>query len=1079
LWPDSSEDQALANLRTLLFHLRRNLPLVVPYIRVERNTLQWHTDDSLEIDALQFEHALAQADQAEKQGDARAQVKHLQNAVDLYRGDLLPSFYEEWILAERETLQQRFASALETLITLLERHGNVQGAIGAAQRLLRHNPLHEAIYTRLMELYAATGMVAEALRVYHTCATTLERELGVEPGANTRQAYERLLNTRRVPGQVSAKAPGTAEQRPRPQVALNPQAAPLTGRAGEWALLVEAWQAAAQGHEHGGGMAVLVRGEAGIGKTRLVEELFNWVARQGVAAASARCYLIERRSAFGPVADWLQTLPMPTLSAAWLSEVARLRPDILADLPGVPAPGPLTEAWQRRRFMEAISRVLLANRLLLLTLDDLQWCDLDTLEFLHFLLRAPAEANRDDPYNAASGMRLLLVMTARIEVMDIDTVRDAERAEALTQLLDGLRDRDQLLEIDLTPLSQEDTAELASTLSGGQSLDPSNASALYRETEGNPLFIVEMLRSFRMRNISGLSNPNSAFHVPHSMGLPPRITRVLKTRLGQLSTQARELVDFAAVIGRDFTLPLLKLASGENESAVVSCVDELWQHRIVREQGEGGYDFSHDKLREVAYSSLSAARREWLHNRIAQALEAGHAEDLDRVSGQIGFHYERAGLRAEAAHYYRRAAAAARRIYSNQEAIAYFRRALELGEPTAGKAQQDRTGDVAQAQSYEGMADVMEWTGQNEQARSAYAQALAHVPESESVWRSRLQRKVAWSLRNQGLFTEALQVLLNAEEALEGMRNNEKQANISHSAFHAPHSSEWWQEWVQIQLDHLDVLYNQARASEMPELIERTRQAVEEYATLPQRIEFYRALVEANHRRDRYAISEETMGYYRAALAAAEESGNADLIAQTQFRMGFGLMCRRDLDAAEEKLLAALGYAERTGRLRLQAVCLVYLSTLHRLRGQVQEVRDLSVRSMQAAGASETPTYIAASRANLAWAAWRDGDVDSAWEEANAAIESWGQMEMEFPFRWLAGWPLIAIQVSRHLAGDAVELARELLQPTQQRMLDKVEVALEDAIGAWGMSDSGGQQEAEALSCLQQAISRAREIGYL
>jgi tetratricopeptide (TPR) repeat protein len=943
--------------------------------------------------------------------------------------------------------------------------------------MLRHNPLHEAIYTRLMELYAASGMVAEALRVYHSCATTLERELGVEPGANTRQAYERLLNTRRVPGERSAK-------RAWPQIAYSPQSAPLTGRAGEWTLLLEAWQEAAQGHEPGGGMAVLIRGEAGIGKTRLVEELFNWVARQGVAAASARCYPIERRLAFGPVADWLQTLPMPTLSAAWLSEVARLQPGILANFPGVPAPGPLTEAWQRRRFVEAISRVLLANRPLLLTLDDLQWCDLDTLEYLHFLMRAPAAAANDDSHNPWVGVRLLLVMTARIEEMDI--VRDTERAEALTQLLDGLRDKEQLLEIDLAPLSHDDTAELAATLSDGRALDPSNASTLYLETEGNPLFIVEMLRSgrirhseFRMRNEDEQANiPHSTFRIPTSVGLPPRIARVLNTRLSQLSPQARELVNFAAVIGRDFTLPLLKLASGENESTVVAGVDELWQHRIVREQGEGGYDFSHDKLREVAYTGLSATKREWLHNRVAQALEAGHAQDLDRVSGQIGFHYERAGLRGEAARYYGRAADVARRIYSNQEAIAYFRRALELGKPTAGMPQQDMPGNVVQAQLYEGMADVLEWTGQNEQARAAYALALARVPESERVWRSRLQRKVAWSLRNQGLFTDGLHVLLEAEKALDGMGNN-TETDIPHAGFRIPKSGEWWQEWVQIQLDHLDVLYNRARASEMSALIDKTRHAVEKHATLPQRVEFYRALVEANHRRDRYAISEETMGYYRSALAAAEESGNADLIAQTQFRMGFGLMCRRDLDAAEEKLVAALRYAERSGRLRLQAVCLVYLSTLHRLRGQVQEVRDLSARSMQAASASETPTYIAASRANLAWAAWRDGDVDRAWEEANAAIESWGQMEMEFPFRWLAGWPLIAIGISRHLAGDAVELARGLLQPTQQLMPDKVEAPLEDAIRAWGMRDSGGWQEAEALSSLQQAIFRARELGYL
>jgi len=609
MWPDSSEEQALANLRTLLFHLRHDLPSLVPYVRVDRNTLQWYSDDSVEIDIFQFEQVLAQADQAEQQDDTHAQVQHLQNAVDLYRGDLLPSFYEEWILTRRETLQQRFASALETLITLLERQGNMQGAIGAAQRLLRHNPLHEAIYTRLMELYAATGMVAEALRLYHTCATTLERELGVEPGATTREVYERLLSSRQpvrlqttqyqpTERQVSHAESGEpivrqeahTEPRLRSRLTLEQPAlrvvTPLAGRAREWALLQEAWREIAQGRMGSGARAVLIRGEAGIGKTRLVEELFNWVTRQGVAVASARCYPIETQLAFGPVSDWLRALPISHLAPVWLSEIARLRPAILEEFPDIPAPGPLTEAWQRRRFMEAISRILMANRPLLLTLDDLQWCDLDTLEYLHFLTRA----QEGDPHDTWT--RALLVMTARIE--EIDSVRDAARADYLAHLLDSLRDTDSLLEIDLMPLGREDTRELAAALSGDQGLDSPRISELYRETEGNPLFIVEMLRTGwpeRVRNVEfGMRNtqpdfPHSEFYIPHSEGLPPRIARVLKARLGQLSNTARDLVDFAAVLGRDFTLPLLRLASNESESTVVQAIDEMWRRRIVREQG--------------------------------------------------------------------------------------------------------------------------------------------------------------------------------------------------------------------------------------------------------------------------------------------------------------------------------------------------------------------------------------------------------------------------------------------------------------------------------------------------------------
>jgi predicted ATPase len=109
-------------------------------------------------------------------------------------------------------------------------------------------------------------------------------------------------------------------------------------------------------------------------------------------------------------------------------------------------------------------------------------------------------------------------------------------------------------------------------------------------------------------------------------------------------------------------------------------LDELWQRRILREQGAEAYDFGHDKLREVAYASLSAARRRLLHRRVAQALESVHAHDLDAVSGQIAVHYERAGQPERAALYYRRAAEMARRMHAGDGAIQYHQRALTLLE---------------------------------------------------------------------------------------------------------------------------------------------------------------------------------------------------------------------------------------------------------------------------------------------------------------------------------------------------------------------------------------------------------------
>ena len=125
--------------------------------------------------------------------------------------------------------------------------------------------------------------------------------------------------------------------------------------------------------------------------------------------------------------------------------------------------------------------------------------------------------------------------------------------------------------------------------------------------------------------------------------LPPTVQTVIAARLAQLSPQARALIELAATIGREFTFEVLQQASGDDEEMLVRGLDELWQRRIIREIGTNAYDFSHGKLRDVAYASLSAARRRLLHRRVAEALVVVHADGLDSVSAQVAAHYQQAG----------------------------------------------------------------------------------------------------------------------------------------------------------------------------------------------------------------------------------------------------------------------------------------------------------------------------------------------------------------------------------------------------------------------------------------------------
>jgi tetratricopeptide (TPR) repeat protein len=484
-----------------------------------------------------------------------------------------------------------------------------------------------------MRLHDARGDRARALHVYHVCATTLERELGVEPSAATRETYEALLSLDRQPEDAEPDGGRLG-------------GLPLVGRGPERSRLTSLWRAT----ERGRAQFVLVAGEPGVGKTRLVEEFRTWCVHRGAVAADARSYPAEGALAYGPVVAWLRAEGIRTrlgrLDRARLTELARLLPELLTAVPGLARPESLPEAEQRQRLFDAVvGAIAAAGAPLLLVADDIHWCDRETLHFLHYLLRVEPDA------------RLLVAATARREEID--------QRHPLHEFLTGLHALDRCTEIELDRLTRAETAALAERISGRPVAEP-DVDRLYGETEGSPLFVVEAMRAGWQ-------------HQPGDGGwMSPKVQAAIAARLTQLSEPARALVDLAATIGRAFTTDVLADASETDADTLVRGLDELWRRRIVREQGANGYDFSHDKIREVAYLGLSPARRRHHHLRVARALERRYVHDPEPVSGQLAAHYERAGQIDQAIAWYRRAADAARQLHANVEAIRLLERALDL-----------------------------------------------------------------------------------------------------------------------------------------------------------------------------------------------------------------------------------------------------------------------------------------------------------------------------------------------------------------------------------------------------------------
>lgn len=1020
LWPDSSESQAHTNLRTLLHRLHSAFPEVDQLILTDGQEIAWQHTAPLSLDVDDFEQAVLQANPTESTEDDSAVCTALEWAVTCYTGDLLPDCYDEWIQPARERLRQMLFTTLERLVSLLEQRRRYMEAIVYARKLVSLDILNEASSQLLIHLHTLNGDRASALRVYHACSSALQSELGAAPGSALSAMYERLL----------------AVEVLSPDVALPTQASaiPLIGRDHEWRRMLASWHVAASGQPR----LMILAGEAGIGKTRLAEDLVTWAKRQGIITAVARCYAAEGDLAYAPVTAWLRSdsiqPEIAQLNSTWLAEIGRLAPDLVAARPDVQLAGLLSESWQRQRLFEALAQAILAShRSRLLLIDDLQWCDHDTLEWLHFLLRY-------EP-----GARLLVVGTIRAEEVTAD--------HALIPLLETLRRESRLTEIALNPLSREETKALAEYMTG-HPLSNESVDFLYDETEGNALFAVEMIRA-ELRTFDRDHQPegvrsSSSSPFAQASGLPPSVQSVVTRRLSHLSPAARAILEIAAVIGRSFTFGVVTRVVDLDENAIVHGLDELWQRRIVREHGTDAYDFTHGKLRTVAYGELSAARQRILHRRVAEALEGEYAGDLDAISGQIAAHYERGGSPSQAITYYQRAAAFARQLYANDLAIAHYRHALTL------------LGDQPQSEIAalnEQLGDVLHFVARYDDARDVWQQALDATPELERVARAHLYRKLGNAWRDQYQYEVAQRVYNAAEDALGNPEADDDEAV--------------WFCWGQIKLERMNVLYWLGRVTEMLPLIEQLRVLFEQHGSIIQQARLHHINMVALLRSTRYSTSTKVVEHGRANLKLLEAAGEVGALPAARFQLGFSMLwASDDLFAAEQEISIALALAEQSGDLSLEGRCLTYLTVIARMRGLIEETRVYAERSLRVAEVGRMYDYIGAAHGTLAWLAWRAGDLAAAHFQEKQALEAWNRLPVPYMFEWIGRLPRIATSLAEGDVTEALVHARVLLDEGQKRLPLSVEVALESAVRA-------ATDLVESHKSLQQAIESAQKLGYL
>jgi DNA-binding SARP family transcriptional activator len=671
LWPDTPEADARRNLRGLLAHLRHALP--VPDLLLTSQEMVGLRPDRTWSDTVLFEHLCTASGPA-------TQAEALQQAVDLYRGPFLSGFslpgcqeFEIWATTERQIWERLYLEALATLVEEQAAKGQYAVAIAYARRYLTTDDLAEEIHRCLIELYTTSGDRSAALRQYEQCLTILERELGVDPLPETQAAYRAILE--------GPPPPGTAPVAEPVWTTLPGLDVPLFGRDGAIDRLTKAFVRARAGH----GGVVLISGEAGIGKSRLMQEFA--IRQQGQALALAgSAYPDAQPIPYQPIVEALRpALRIQSLGAnvqpIWLAEASRLMPELRELYPSLPSPQPAEPEQARARLFEALCQLTLGlaggSRPVLLCLDDLHWADGTTLDWLAHL------------GSRLHHSRLLVLGTFQ-----------SEEASAVSGLRHGLARQGILSELRLERLDEGAILQLLQSLGDPVPSDGPSARRLYRATGGNPFFLLETLRAFLesepemagrrdMEELADLPVADLRDALGQALPLPATIRTAVEARVERLSAQARQVLEAGAVLGQTFTFDLVQRTAGRGELETVDGLDELVARQLLRE-GDGEYRFIHQINQAVVYRGLSHQRCRLLHRRAGEALEKlrpGDAAALTR-------HFELAEEPGRAARHALQAGLTAKAVYGHREACAYFERAVTLLEGEAADLRDPEAADA-------------------------------------------------------------------------------------------------------------------------------------------------------------------------------------------------------------------------------------------------------------------------------------------------------------------------------------------------------------------------------------------------
>jgi class 3 adenylate cyclase/tetratricopeptide (TPR) repeat protein len=839
------------------------------------------------------------------------------------------------------------------------------------------------------------------------------------------------------------------ERRPR----LLGGTAPLTGRAAELKGLDSALRAAVAGR----GSVIVLTGEAGLGKTRLVQECRKrFIAWVGAGSGRLPLWLEGRCASYTSdipyslyrqlVASWIGVAsdqPEARLRQALETALAQLLGNAnllppLARMMGVSRPhpgatavpsaaarGPMSpEEVQRATFAAVRSVVtrLAAVGPTVLVLEDLHWADPTSLR----LTRDLAEL--------AAGRPLLILATAR-----------SDAGPEVASLADDPAAR----HVRLRPLGTGAAEALTSSLIG-ESAGPEVLAAVLASAEGNPLFLEERLSSLLETRALVRERGTWRLRMPGTPLLPEVLERLVRARVDRLSAAAQEAIRAAAVLGAEFTAAALAAVLGTEQAALTPVLDELYASDLVHREPPAGpprtFRFRHALIQEATYLGLLRAERRDLHARAAAAVEAASGDRLPEVAAVVGRHYAAAGDARPAVRWLEMAGDHATDAFANDEAISSFRAALAV----TGGADASMAADAVRL--YAKLANVLWRTARQGEAREAFQAALRLAGSVDALQRAHLHIRLG-RLELTELRYEAASAAFDAAEALLGDDPGSQDDATA-------------DQWLEMMVDgRADLHVMRLEADAALAILETARPVLEARGKPARWTGFDRLFTLQRLFRNRFRVDDADIAALRRSVAAAEHTGeDKDLGYATDF-LGWAQMLRGDLAEATENLEKALAMAQRIGEYHLGVISLVALTMTAVRRHDAEAVRALGRRVHEIL--DEHDGRVALAMACQAWLAWQDERPDEVLSlvgriaEFNPTMLGHGAR-----YQWVYLFPVIAVRLTSGAVEEAIVAARQVLDPAQQQLPDDLTTALESACAAWDRGEPAAAREhlAAALS---------------